>query len=904
MTWLTLCVSGQCQLPANRGQLAAAVCGLPAASVLTKPPSAEMSEQWIVPLETGSRDLQPLLGGKGVGLSEMLRLGIPTLPGFVITTEAWKTHKPGSRSLVSGLWKQIEAALSRLEEETGTEFGSPSNPLIVSVRSSPLISMPGQLKTVLNVGLNAEVAESLARASENPSYAYEALARLVQMYAEAVHRVPKLALSASSGGDGEDKAVERPFAQPDPQELLSSVTELLATYRDEIGEGFPSDPYPQLERSIAAVFDSWFSDHAAEYRAFHHIPDDLGTAVIVQRMAFGNLETHSGSGVVFTRSPTTGERGLYGEYLPRSQGEQLVAGLATPGDISDLAREMPDVYDQLDAICSRLEIFHRDVQDIEFTIEKGKLWILQTRAAKRTPVAAVKVAVNLADEGLISRAEAVRRVEPVVLDGLAGAVLVDPSGAETVAHGIQSSPGAATGRVAFNRGQVKALVAERSPVILVTEETSADDAAIMPLVSGILTQHGGATSHAAVVARGLGKPCVVGCERMEIDRDREVVRFGDLVVAAGEEISIDGTTGRAFRGRVELVSGLAQDSSELRRLLEWSDELSRLKVLADAGTSAEIEMVLGWCTEGVGLCRTERLYYDSAFLSIFRRSLMTDSAAGRKLALKELGLLHQAEYRGILRAARGHRLTVRLLDAPLDHFLPERDTLLTELAELRLLHGWNEEIGQREEMLQAVDAWRQSCPRQSLRGAGLASAAPDVIEAQVESLFTALCHLEDEELPDDLRILVPFVSRAEEMEYLLTLIDGAAEKMRKSAGKSISYSVGAAIETPRAAVAAGELAAQVDFLCIDTDGVTETASRFSPGDGERFSREGPGSLIQLALDRARAARPDVEVGVYGRYCQDRQAIDLFDEWGLDFVCCHPSYLLKVRLMAGQEAGDE
>jgi pyruvate,orthophosphate dikinase len=852
--------------------------------------------------------LQPLLGGKGVGLSEMRRLGIPTLPGFVITTEAWKTHTQGSRSLIPGLWKEIKKALGGLEEETGRGFGSFSSPLIVSVRSSPLVSMPGQLKTILNVGLNTEIAGGLAGASERPSYAYEALLRLVQMYAEAVHRMPKLALSTSSAGDGKGTAAERPLAEPDPRDLRSSVTDLLATYRERIGDGFPPDPYLQLERSIAAVFDSWFSEHAAEYRAFNRIPDDLGTAVIVQQMAFGNVGTHSGSGVVFTRSPATGERGLYGEYLPRSQGEQLVAGLVTPGDISDLGREMPDVYDQLEAICSRLETFHRDVQDVEFTIEKGKLWILQTREAKRAPLAVVKVAVDLADEGLITRAEAVRRVKPAVLDELAGAALVDPSGAEMVAHGIQSSPGAATGRVAFNRGQVKSLSAERLPIILVTKETSADDAAIMPLVSGILTQHGGATSHAAVVARGLGKPCVVGCEGMEIDRDQGVVRFGDLVVTAGEEISIDGTTGRAFRGSVALVSGSAFESHELRSLLGWSDELSRLKVLADVCTPAETEVVLGWCPEGVGLCRTERLYYDSAFLPIFRRSLVADSATSRRLALEELGLLHQEEYRGILRAARGHRLTVRLLNAPLDHFLPERDTLVTELAELRLLHGWNEEVGQREEMLQAVDAWRQSCPRQNLRGARLGIAVPDVIEAQVGSLFAAVCHLKDEELPDDLRILVPFVSHAGEMVYLLSLIGSVAETVKESTGKSIAYSVGAAIETPRAAVAAGQLGGLLDFLCIDMDGLTETVSSFSTGDGERFPRadlgEDAASLFELATGRARAARPDVELGAYGSYCHNRQAITLFDEWGLDFVCCHPSYLLKVRLMAGQVVGDE
>ncbi|HUW96328.1 MAG TPA: pyruvate, phosphate dikinase [Anaerolineae bacterium] len=879
-----------------------------------------MTQQWIVPLEAGSEKTRQLLGGKGAGLAKMVRLGIPTLPGFIITTEAWQSHTPGSRSLMPDLWKEIKDALSDLERKTGRAFGSPQDPLILSVRSSPLDSMPGQLRTVLNVGLNDHVLDTLTRQEGDRGFARELLARLVQMYGEAVHGMKKGWLSGESESGGREESAERRqsgsgvvgpgFVSDDPVE----------TFRKKTGEDFPQDPYVQLERSVTGVFDSWFGEKACQYRESQHVPHDQGTAVIVQQMAFGNLGPDSGSGVVFSRNPATGESGLYGEYLPHSQGEQVVAGGVTPGTLKDLEEELPQVYAELRAICARLEKQTRDVQDVEFTVERGKLWILQTRAGTRTPLAAVRVAVDMAKEGLISQSEAVGGVDASLIGQVFVPVFADGSRKGLVARGIQSSPGAASGKVVIDAREVEAAVDRGLPVILVREETTADDAAIMPSVSGILTGRGGATSHAAVVARGLNKPCVVGCQAMTIDHQEGVVRFGDVGIEGGGHISIDGTTGEVFSGWREVVSPQFGEVEELHTLLSWADGMRRLRVLADVSVPAEIETVLQWGIEGVGLCRTERLYYDSAFLPIFQEAMLASASAARTAALEKLETLHREEFRALLRAAGGHLLTVRLLHAPLDHFLPERDALLTELTELRQLRTWNEEIGRKEELLQAVDAWRQSSPGCGLRGARLALAVPQFVEAQVEALFLAGCDLTDEHVPINLSILIPFVSHSGEIDSVLRLIRAVAQRTMEMSRVTISYRVGAAVETPRAASVAGELAKMVDFLCIDTDGLTEAAFCVSRDEGRRFlpshaeegvaagdpftslDVEGVGTLVRWAVERARAGREGVEIGACGNHCQDRRAVHLFDELDLDFLSCHPAHLLKARLMAGQIAG--
>jgi pyruvate,orthophosphate dikinase len=553
------------------------------------------------------------------------------------------------------------------------------------------------------------------------------------------------------------------------------------------------------------------------------------------------------------------------------------------------------------------------VQDVEFTIEEGRLWILQARRAKRTPLATVKTAVDMAQEGLISQEEAVRRVDPESLGQMLGTSLTDASAADILAQGIESSPGAVSGRVALDVDQVEQMAREGEPVILVREKTTPDDAAVMPLVSGILTRHGGATSHAAVVARGLGKPCVVGCEAMEIDVEQGRVHFGEVIIASGDEISIDGSTGTVFAGRKELVAPCLSEASELDTLLTWADDLRRLRVLADVSTPAEIEVARELGAEGIGILRTERLYYDADFLPPFREAILAESQGVRRESLDELRSLHGEEFRAVFDAARGLPVTVRLLNAPLEHFLPSRDALLTELAELRLAQRWSEDIERLEEMLRAVDGWTEANPEYGLRGARLAVAAPDVVRAQLEALFDAAAA----GCLGDLRILVPCVSFSGELEHYLQAISTVADMADEREGKRIALHVGAAIETARAALVADQLASKVDFLCFDGEGLTasvlscsqEERGKFLPGymdegiiGSNAFStadEEGVGSLIRLAVERARSGRPDIEIGIYGSHCQEPASMRLLHEWGIDAVVCDLSHLLAARLSAAQ-----
>ncbi|MGB3905885.1 MAG: pyruvate, phosphate dikinase [Anaerolineae bacterium] len=878
-----------------------------------------MTYTWVVPLDEGNKEMRPLLGGKGAGLAEMSLLGIPTVPGFIITTEAWHNYAPGSGSLNATLWSEVNEALGDLEAKTGRVFGSPAEPLIVSVRSSPVDSMPGQLQTVLNVGLTEEIVSSLAGVSSHPAFWYDAYRRLIQIYGVTVHNIAGDVFSEVLEARRRDAASRNRPKELDVGETRSVVEEFLALFRNATGEDFPQDPYEQLERSIPAVFDSWFSEKPTQYRETAGILDDLGTAVVVQVMVFGNLGSDSGSGVAFSRNPATGEKQPYGEYLPNSQGQDLVAGVVTPQRIGNLAQVIPDLHIELGDICTRLESVYRDVQDVEFTIEEGKLWILQTRTAKRTALAAVKAAVDMASEGLISRNEAVLRVDPTSIGHAFIPIFADTSSAGMLARGIQSSPGAATGKVELNRDQEAVVAKAGLPIILVREQTSADDASIMHLVSGILTQRGGATSHAAVVARGLNKPCVVGCESMEIDLNEGAVHFGEVSIAQGDDISIDGTTGRVFQGRKEVVSPAFGEVEELNTLLAWADETRHLRVLVDATTPAEIEVAQKLGAEGVGLLRTERMYYDDHFLPLFRDAILAESSISRERALNELGALHHEEFQAVFGAACGRPVTVRLLDAPLDHFFPPRDALLTELAEGRLVHGSNEDIGRQERMLRAIDAWRQSNPEYALRGARLVAALPNVVGAQIHSLFEGACDACRDGALDRLQILVPFVSHGGEINHYLQLIRETAQGVMDKTGVAFAYRVGAAIATPRAALLAGELASQADFLCIDSDGLTESVFCLSRQDrtkllpaysaggiigADPFStldERGVGSLIQSAVDRARSARAGIEIGLYGAHTRDPASIRRIHEWGLDSVSCHVSNLLAVRLMAAQAA---
>ena len=881
-----------------------------------------MRPKWVYLFSEGSKEMRSLLGGKGASLAEMSRLGLPVPQGFIITTEACNAYFANDKHLLSEVWQQVKTAMRHIEAQTGKGFGSPDNPLVVSVRSGAAISMPGMLETILNVGLNAKTEEGLARLSQQPGFAYDSYRRLIQNFARIVYNVPNDRFQGvlAKQGWGEHSLAESSI-HADIQHIHSVVDEFLEVFQTETGSAFPQGPYEQLRQSIVAVFNSWFGRRAVEYRAFHHIPDELGTAVIVQVMVFGNMDADSGTGVVFSRNPATGEKQFFGEYLLSAQGEDVVAGIHTPKDIAELAQDMPGAFRRLGEICGQLERLYRDMQDVEFTIEKGKLWILQTRSAARTPIATVKCVVDMANEGLISQSEAIQRVNPALVKQLLTPCFKETPQEGILARGKPSSPGVASGKVALDRSQAEMMAKEGISVILVREQTSPDDAPIMPLVSGVLTQHGGATSHAAVVARGLGKPCVVGCEALQIDLDKAVIRVGNMVIAQGDDISIDGTTGKVYMGARGLASTSLDEFQELKTLLTWADEIRRLRVFADANTPTEIEAARELGVEAIGLCRTERMFYDSAFLSVFRDALLSDSSTAKQRAFHQLQQLQREEFRAILRAAGGMPVTVRFLNAPLDCFLPLRDSILTELTELRLVHGWNEDIGRKEQLLQVIDAWRQASPSFGLRGVRLIAALPEIFSLQVQALFEGACDTTKENIAVHPQVLIPFVSHVGEVSNCLELVRESARAVMQKRGMEFAYRVGAVIELPRAAITAGEIASQVDFLCIDTDGLTQSVFGYAREDSNKFlpayvttgvlsanpfttmDEAGIGWLVQLIVDRARSVCSDIEIGIYGNHSQNLTSIELYHQWGLDYVSCHPSYLLAVRLAAAQAANE-
>lgn len=892
-----------------------------AASAMSVTRKVGMTQKWIVPFNKGRREMQSLLGGKGAGLAEMSRLGLPVPPGFIITTEACKAYFTNDKHLPSDMWQQVKTAMRRIEAQTGKIFGSPDNPLIVSVRSGAAVSMPGMLETITNVGLNTATVERLAKSSRQPGFAYDSYRRLIQNFGHIVCNIPNNRFNAILTRQGLGNPPVESKVDSNIQRIHFIVTEFLDVFQEETGRAFPQEPYEQLRQSIVAIFNSWFGQRAVEYRAFHQIPDYLGTAVVVQMMVFGNMGSDSGTGVVFSRNPATGEKQLFGEYLLNAQGEDVVAGVRTPKKITDLAQDMPGAFRRLKEICGQLESVYRDIQDVEFTIEKGDLWVLQTRSAARTPIATVKCAVDMANEGLIPQAEAIQRVNPTLIGQLLTPRFEETPRESALAQGIPSSPGVASGKIALDRSQAEMMAKEGISVILVREQTSPDDAPIMPLVSGVLTQHGGATSHAAVVARGLGKPCVVGCEALQIDLDKAVIRVGNMTIAQGEYLSIDGITGKVYVGARELASTSLDESKELKTLLTWADKARRLRVFADANTPTEVKVARELGAEAIGLCRTERMFYDSAFLSTFRDTLLSDSSTAKQRALHHLQQLQRKEFHAIFRAAGEMPVTVRLLNAPLDNFLPARDSLLTELAELRQVHGWNEEIGRKEQILQAIDAWRQASPSFGLRGVRLIAALLEILSLQLQALFEGACDTAKENLAIHPQVLIPFVSHVSEASNCLELVRETARATMQREGVEFSYRVGAVIELPRAGTAAGEIASQVDFLCIDSDGLTQSVFGYAREDSNKFlpayvtkgvlhanpfitmDEDGVGWLVQLAVDRARSACTDIEIGIYGSYSQDLTSMRLYHQWGLDYVSCHLSYLLAARLAAAQAASE-
>ncbi|MBI1298637.1 pyruvate, phosphate dikinase [bacterium] len=884
--------------------------------------------KWVYLFAEGNGRMKELLGGKGAGVAEMTQAGIPVPPGFTITTEACNAYYAYDRQFPEGMWTQSNLALRSVEAETGKHFGDPANPLLVSVRSGSAISMPGMMDTVLNLGLNDETVEGLAQLTGDRRFALDAYRRFISMFGHIVmgvegekfDRVLSRVKARTPGGQDTD------LTEADLSEVIESYKRII--FAERHGEEFPQNPHDQLRMAISAVFDSWMGRRAVDYRRIHRIADDLGTAVNVQAMVFGNLGWDSGTGVAFTRNPSTGEAILYGEYLLNAQGEDVVAGIRTPKAIATLAEELPDVAVQLQEIVHRLERHYRDMQDTEFTIERGKLWMLQTRNGKRTGAAAVRTAVEMVAEGLIDEDTAILRVEPTQLDQLLHP-MVDPNAEVTVlTTGLPASPGAAAGVVVFDpdEGEQLAQRADATPYILVREETSPDDFHGMVGAQAVLTARGGMTSHAAVVARGMGKACVVGAGDIEIDEDQGIFTVGEVKVRKGDWLTVDGSTGQVLLGQAPTIEPVLDHNFET--LMGWADARRRLRVRANADNGPDAEVARNFGAEGIGLCRTEHMFFGEERLAAMRQMILAEGRGERERALEKLLPLQRQDFLEIFHAMEGLPVTIRLLDPPLHEFLPNRDDLMAEITELRFtimqraesmahVAQLMEQIWQKESLLRQADRLREANPMLGHRGCRLGLVYPEVTEMQVRALFEAACTVKGEGLAVTPEIMVPLVSTPEELRHQGELIRRVAEEVMGAYGLRVDYTVGTMIELPRAALLADKIAQHADFFSFGTNDLTQTTLGMSRDDSARFlshyilhkvmpddpfqvlDQEGVGQLLEIGTQRGRATNPKLKVGICGEHGGEPRSIAFCDGIGMDYVSCSPFRVPLARLAAAQ-----
>jgi pyruvate,orthophosphate dikinase len=834
-----------------------------------------------------------LLGGKGTGLAEMTRLGVPVPPGFTITTDACRAfmHEGG---LPEGLDEEVDRHVAILEGKTGKRFGDPEDPLLVSVRSGAAVSMPGMMDTILNLGLNDTAVRGLARTTGNERFARDSYRRLIQMYGEVVdgidgHRFEQ-ALGDLKRRLGAQQDVD--LSADDLAQLIETFQEL---YRQETGRDFPQDAREQLRRAVLAVFQSWGNPRAQVYRRTYGIPDDIGTAVNVLQMVFGNKGDRSATGVCFTRDPSTGETGLYGEYLVNAQGEDVVAGIRTPQPLEEMRERLPEAFDQLLDTMSRLEQHYRDIQDIEFTIEDGTLYLLQTRSAKRTAAAAVRSAVDMTSEGLITREEAIVRIDPPSLDQLLHPMLDPTAKFEVAARGLNASPGAASGAIVLDADSAEERGKAGEAVILVGWETTPDDIHGMIQARGVLTALGGMTSHAAVVARGMGKPCVAGCEGLEIDRASKTVRLGGRELHEGDVITIDGGTGRVIVGEVALVP--PQLNEDFETILGWADDVRRLKVRANADNADDAAKAREFGAEGIGLCRTEHMFFGEERLHVVQEMILASDEEGRRAALERLLPFQQSDFEAIFEAMAGLPVTIRLLDPPLHEFLPP----VEEAAD--------------ERMRRRIKALSESNPMLGTRGCRLGLMWPEIYETQVRAIARAARAVQarggDAPLVE---IMHPLVGFREELRRLR----GLTERVMAEEGPELEYLCGTMIEVPRAALRAAEIAEVADFFSFGTNDLTQTTLGMSRDDAEgkfltfyledgvldqnpfeALDQEGVGDLMRIAVERGRGTKPEIKLGICGEHGGEPKSVEFCDRLGLDYVSCSPYRVPLARLAAAQ-----
>ncbi len=872
--------------------------------------------------DEGSADMRDLLGGKGANLAEMTNIGLPVPPGFTITTDVCRGYMK-RRRLPDGLMQEVREKMEIVEARVGKKFGDPSNPLLVSVRSGAKFSMPGMMDTILNLGLNDQTALGMIRLTDNPRFVYDAYRRFMMMFSDVVLDIPKRFFEHEFEnlkkrlGVTEDTHV--------PAEHLKELVEVFKQIVCEQGKEFPQDPWRQLEMAIEAVFRSWNNERAVTYRNQEKIPHDLGTACNVQAMVFGNMGDDSGTGVAFTRDPSTGERKIYGEFLPNAQGEDVVAGVHTPLPLSALRDLMPDVYQQFIEIAERLERHYRDMMDLEFTIERGRLWMLQCRVGKRTGRAAVRIAVEMAHEGLIGRDEAVLRVNPSQLDQLLHPHLDESALAEgdypELAQGLGASPGAASGIAVFDSKRAMAL-GKSQPVILVRPETNPDDVGGMLASKGILTARGGMTSHAAVVARGFGIPCVVGCEALSVDEHNAQftveVDGKRYTVREGDAITIDGSTGKVYLGTVPTLE--PSFSGEMETLLSWADQFRRLRVRANADNPHDARKALEFGAEGIGLARTEHMFFGEERLPIVQEMIMAKTAKERREALARLLPFQHQDFFEIFEVMRGLPVTIRLIDPPLHEFLPNREELIREVAQLEITAPDSEELARKRALLQRVEELHEANPMLGLRGIRLSILYPEIVEMQVTAILEAAAEAERRGYDPHVEIMIPLVGHVNELKWVRDNLDKVAKEVMSREGVRVDFKFGTMIEIPRAALTADEIAQYAQFFSFGTNDLTQTTFGFSRDDAEgkflayyvehkilpenpfvTLDREGVGKLIRMAVDLGRAVNRDLKVGICGEHGGDPASIEFCHDVGMDYVSCSPFRVPIARLAAAHSA---
>ena len=908
------------------------------------------SKKLVYSFDEGDASMRDLLGGKGANLSEMARLGLPVPPGFTVTTEAYHEYVEAGERLPDDLWEDIRKHMGSLERSVGKEFGSANNPLLVSVRSGARVSMPGMMDTILNLGINDRIAPGLATLMGDERPAYDAYRRLIQIFGSVV-------MGLESGVFEEilsrhkDQAGVRMDHELQPDHLRRLVADFKAVIRQQAGKEIPEDPWDQLRGAVQAVFMSWNSPRAIRYRDHYNHDHGWGTAVNVMAMVFGNMGEDSGTGVVFTRDPVDGRRQLYGEYLTNGQGEDVVAGIRNPEPLTSLEKRHPGLRSQLGELASQLETHYRDVQDIEFTVESGRLYILQTRRAQRTVQSAVKTAVDMVDEGLITEQEALRRVNPEDLsqlivprfDGQAREAAV--SEGAFLARGFGASPGAASGKAMFDATRAAEAAGEGTAVILIRAETKPDDIHGIIEAKGVLTSHGGVTSHAALVTRGLGVPCIVGCEELQVDVDARLFTVDGRTVREGDDISMDGATGEVLSGAIPTSQPSLEELREAQVLLSWADKARILGVWANADTPADAQRAVDMGAEGIGLCRTEHMFLGPERVSTVQRLLLSAQDAVRwegehpeaadtrapapeqpgpvqefYRALEQLKVLQVDDFMGILRAMGQRPVIIRLLDAPLHEFLPQHDDLLREVVEMRAGGAPQEQVGPREKFLQLVDSLRETNPMLGHRGCRLGLTFPAIYEMQVEAIITAGARLISEGLAVQPEIMIPLAAHVNELQRLKVGLTRVADRVQREAGTEVKYLFGTMIEVPRAALTAGEMAHVAEFFSFGTNDLTQTTYGFSRDDAEgkflnryiqegilpanpfsTLDQDGVGSLIRTAVEQGRRTRPDLEVGICGEHGGDPASIAFCHREGLNYVSCSPFRVPVARLAAAQAA---